>query len=369
MSKLNNQENEQDYLILNDKITYDIDKFNINKHLTYDVLTKEQMNKQERFYQYRTVIKLKDIIEDFSPYTINVLCKPFKVSKGILIFKYTDKNSAFYNGEFDPKRMMIQFCIEKSNKISKLYHDLDKYFQSDEFKFNYFKDLGYNKNTTDNFYITYCPLFTHVDEDKDDDRFNHKYNYIKDKYKIKFGVDKNKQIITTKIIIKDNKSDRIKEYENLKFTDFKKIENLMSQKNISIQPLINIYNIYTTKLYTNTLTKPINDRRIHIHYGILTKMKELTFYTDKFDNVIHNIFEDNLDDIKYYEYNKIKKIEVVEENKEQIKENNDKEIEKVDEIKIEKTNDFKNNILNISIFSIILLLNDILLFYCYKNIF
>jgi len=233
MSSFNNQENEHDYQILDDKIVYDINKFNINKHLTYDVLTKELINKQLHNHQYRGVIKLKeDIDEDFSPYTINVLCHPFKVSNEMLIFKYTDKSSLFYTSEFDPKRMVIQFYTTKDNKISKLYQDLDNYFQSNDFKLNYFKDLGYNEKTKDNFDIEYNPLFIPKIEDEEEVR------YHSDKYKLKFGVNRDKEIITTKIIIKDNKSNRMKEYENLKFTDFKKIENLMSQKKYN-NPTIN----------------------------------------------------------------------------------------------------------------------------------
>ena len=57
---MNNQENDQDYQIINDIIVYDIDKFDVNKHLTYDVLTKELMNKQKHLCQYRSVIKLKE---------------------------------------------------------------------------------------------------------------------------------------------------------------------------------------------------------------------------------------------------------------------------------------------------------------------
>ena len=362
MKTLNNQKNNQDYQILDDKIVYDIDKFNVNKHLTYDILTKELINKQTQYCIHRSVIKLKENIdEDFSPYTINVLCKPFKVSKETFIFKYTDKaRNYFLDGEFDCKRMQIQFYTTKNNEISKLYQDLDKHFQTDEFQLKYFKDLGYNDKTRKQFRIVYFPLFTPKDEDYDDKSLR-KYN---DKYKLKFGVNRNERIITTKIIVKDNKSNRMKEYENLKFEDFKKIENLMSQKNITIQPLINIYNIYSSKphIESSRFIKRIN-------YGVLMKMKELTFYTNNFDNIIHNIFGDNLDDVKYYENAKIKKAEKEKEKEELIEENKDKEIEKVKEIKIEKTNDFMNNILNLSVLSVIILLNDILLVYYFKNIF
>ena len=43
MSDLNNQENDQDYQIINDMIVYNIDKFDVNKHLSYDVLTKKNI--------------------------------------------------------------------------------------------------------------------------------------------------------------------------------------------------------------------------------------------------------------------------------------------------------------------------------------
>jgi len=371
MKTLNNQKNNQDYQILDNKIVYDIDKFNVKKHLTYDILTTEIINKQKEYQLNRSVIKLKEAIDEgFSPYTINVLCKPFKVSKETFIFKYTDKSGMFYSeGEFDYRRMHIQFYTTKENEISKLYQDLDKHFQTDEFQLKYFKVLGYTNTTRDNFSIEYYPLFKPKDEDYDMDMSE----YDNDKYKLKFGVNRDKRIITTKIIVKDIKSNRMKEYENLKFEDFKKIENLMSQKNITIQPLINIYNIYSSKPKMTIGYK-------RIHYGVLTKMKELTFYTNNFDNVIHNIFGDNLDDVKCYENAKIKNVEKVEEeikeNKEEIekvKEEIEKvkeEIEKVKEkIELKQSNNLLNNIKNISIFSVILLLNNILLFYCFKNIF
>ena len=81
----------QDYFILDDKIVYYIDKFDVNKHLTYNVLTKELIKKQEKFLQYRSVIKLNETVnKKYNPYTINVLCKPIKKSKGIFIFKYNE---------------------------------------------------------------------------------------------------------------------------------------------------------------------------------------------------------------------------------------------------------------------------------------
>jgi len=256
----------------------------------------------------------------------------------------------FNNNEFDPKRMLIQFYTIKNNELSKLYQELDDYFKSDEFRFNYFKEFGYNKESENNFKFNYYPLFSPKEEN---DEYKRKYNN-RYKYKLKFGVNKNKKIITTKIIIKDIKSNRMKEYENLKFEDFKKIENLMSQKNIIIQPLINIYNIYTNKPYGN--------HKKHIQYGILIKMKELTFYTNKFNNIIHNIFKDTIVDVKYYETDINKQIK-----KEEIKEENTKIIKVENENKIKQTQNYLTNILNICIFSFILILNDILFLYCYKN--
>jgi len=360
MSNLNDQENEPDYQVINDMIVYNIDKFNINKHLSYDVLTKELIQKQKRFYQYRSVIKLKeDFDEDYNPFTINILCKPFKMSKDMRIFELNEKNKYFYKDKHDPKRFVIQFLTNKQNCISKLYRQLDDYFNNDNFQFNYLKELGYNENTKNNFIVDYCPLYTKHDDDDD------RYKYKNDKYKLKFGVDKSEKIITTKIIIKDNKTNRMKEYKNLKFEDFDKIENLFALKNITIQPLINLYHIYCNK-------PNIYGRKQRITYGILLKIKELTVYTDKFNDIIINIFKDNIKDVQNYDndnfINDIKK-EIAKNVEEKINEIKIKETtDKLNDKQVIKTSNISNNLLNLCIFIIILLLNNLLLFYYFKKL-
>ena len=357
MSDLINQEN--DYQIINDMIVYDIDKFNVNKHLSYDVLTKELIKKQKGLNQYRSVIKLKENFdEDYNLFTINILCKPFKMSKDIHIFEFNEKNKYLFQDKYDPKRFVIQFYTNKQNCISKLYKQLDNYFKTDDFQFKYLKELGYNGITKNDFNITYRPLFTKYDDyDK----------YKNDKYKLKFGVDKSEKIITTKIIIKDNKTNRMKEYKNLKFEDFDKIEELFALKNITIQPLINLYHIYCNKPY---------GKYHYITYGILSKMNELIIYTNNFDKVIVNIFKDNIKDIQYYDNDKfisdIKneiKNEISKNIKEKINELKIKEtIDKLDDKQLIKTNNISNNLLQICIFIIILLLNNLLLFYYFKKL-
>ena len=368
MSNLNNQENEPDYQIINDTIVYNINKFNVNKHLTYNVLTKELIQKQRRLYQYRSVIKLKeDFDEEYNPFTINILCKPIKISKDMHIFEFNGRNKDFFQDKYDPKRFVIQFLTNKQNCISKLYRQLDDYFNNDDFQFNYLKEFGYNKTTIDKFDISYYQLYT---KHNDDDEYD---KYKNDKYKLKFGINRDDKIITTKIIIKDNKTNRMKEYKNLKFEDFDKIEKIFALKNITIQPLINLYHIYCNK--------PIKYGRIQrISYGILIKMKELTVYTDKFDDIIINIFKDNIKDVQYYEnYNFINDIKKeiaknVEEkiNEIKIKETTDKLDDKLED-KLEdkqliKTSNISSNILNICIFIIVLLLNNLLLFYYFKKL-
>lgn len=359
MNNLNNHENEPDYQVINDMIVYNINKFKVNKHLSYDVLTKELIQKQKRFCQYRSVIKLKeDFDEDYNPFTINILCKPFKISKDMRIFEFNEKNKYFFMNKYDPKRFVIQFLTNKQNYISKLYRQLDDYFKTDDFLFNYLKELGYNEKTKNNFIVDYYPLYTKHDDDNDRDK------YKNDKYKLKFGFNRDDKIITTKIIIKDNKTNRMKEYKNLKFEDFDKIEELFALKNITIQPLINLYNIYCNK-------PSIYGKKQHISYGILSKMKELTVYTNNFDKVIVNIFKDNIKDVQYYDndnfINDIKN-EISKNVEEKINEIKIKEtIDKLDDKQVIKTSNISNNILNICIFIIILLLNNLLLFYYFKK--
>ena len=335
----NNQDNNQDYYILDDKIIYNIDKFDVNKHLTYNVLTQETIQKTKNYKYLRSVIKLKENIDKkYNPYTINILCNPIKKSKGILIFNY-DKNynninfyNYFYKDKYDPKRFFIRFYYKK-NEISKLYKNLDKYFQSDVFRFNYFKEIGYNQNTKHNFSFNYKSLYSIIESGA----------YESKSFKLKFGVNKEKRIITTKIIIKDNKTNRMKEYSNLKFEDIDKIEKLFLSRNILIQPLINIYNIYSD----NPLKPYYN--KTYINYGILTKMKELTIYTNNFNYVIQYIFKDKLNDIdkkKVSEKNLEKKIKI---------------------LKQEKNVKTSNNTLNIFIFIFMILLNNIVLFLLFKN--
>ena len=341
-------------------IVYDIDKFDVNKHLTYDILTKEMKDEQylHRYRQHRTGIKLKENFNyNYNPYTINILCKPFKISKGIHIFEFNRKTESYFNGMFDPKRFQVNFYTNTQNCISNLYKQLDKYFSSDEFKFNYFKEIEYNQETKNKFKFTMYPLYIH-DEDEDD---GHRHrNYKLDRYKLKFGVNKNNEIITTKIIIKDNKSNRMKEYENLKFKDFNKIEKLMKSKNITIQPLINLYNIYCNPIYKR-------QNYTIIQYGILLKMKELTIYTDDFDYIITNIFEDNIKNVQFYYNNKL-----INDMKKEISKNNEEKIKEI-EYKIDKkqttiNSNFSNNLLKINIFIFILLLNNIFLFYYFKKL-
>jgi len=241
----------------NGKIVFKAHEFNPKTDMVINYLTQESIKK---LTNSQFTIFVNNNYANEHKFNKNVY---FAINKFQIIntpsYPYNEKTSQFYpKGEDDPKRAFFKMYINEEDKnclkMKQLFVNLDKYFQSEEFKLKFFEGFGYNEKTKEKYDLEYYQIYHPPNDDEPtEDNKNQfsKYGSIKIKFDVQtkdYSDSKNpKELEQPKIKTIIYKIDEAtNERTQCNITTFKDIENLI-HKNAVINCIIRLQKCYCSK--------------------------------------------------------------------------------------------------------------------------
>lgn len=244
------------YIIDNNNVIYNFNTFYNFKDINFEEMSYELIDKQEEYTQHYIPIK-NNISDEINEYNkqLNIELQQFKLENNPLF------NHNVLNIFINPQEKSHKMLIETFNSI-------DDYFKSKDFQKKIFKifDLKYNSKV----FYNYHKL---IEENLP--------NTVKINLKLT-----NQFNVNMPIIIKDNKTIKMKEY---KYMSLNKLKNILNNNTV-IQPTITLKFLYFNIEKYN--------ENIKINYGITLELSKLIIYTNNFYKTIiidlNDYYDNNL---------------------------------------------------------------------------